>query len=205
MTDFSVVDIEENKPNMIKLTDWNYYLQQGLKNNSVWVSLLNETIDQLYDWNAKANHATKLLASNTVISHGDLDSKNVMWDKDTPILIDWEASGHINPMQNLTETALYWSENETGNIVKERFIAFIRGYKQRFGPIQANWKMVLEIGFLGKLGWLEYSLKRSLLIECTDEKEQRMGTDQVTGTIKAIRRYAEKISEIESWLNVESR
>lgn len=98
MTDFSIINIEESKPNSIKLTDWNYYLQQGHQNNSVWVNLLNETIDQLYDWNAKANKATKRLVSNTVISHGDLDSKNVMWDNDSPILIDWEASGPINPM-----------------------------------------------------------------------------------------------------------
>ena len=63
--------------------------------------------------------------------------------------------------------------------------------------------MVLENGFLGKLGWLEYSLKRSLWIECTDEEEQQMGTAQVTGTINAIRRYSDMISELEKWLNNE--
>ena len=54
-------------------------------------------------------------------------------------------------------------------------------------------------GFLGKLDWLEYSLKRSLWIDCK-EQEQKAGTDQVTGTIAAIRRYAEMITEIEGWL-----
>lgn len=206
MTDFSVLGIDKNRPNITKLTDWNYYLQQGKINNSVWGNLILETIDQLYDWNVRAINAAKLLASNTVISHGDLDSKNVMWNQDdTPILIDWEASGHINPMRNLSETAIYWSENETGNIDKERFLAFIGGYKKRCGTLQANWKMVLENGYLGILGWLEYSIKRSLWIECTDEKEQQMGTDQVTGTLIAIRRYADRISEIEQWLNDGSR
>ncbi|WP_317957411.1 phosphotransferase [Paenibacillus chitinolyticus] len=28
-----------------------------------------------------------------VISHGDLDPKNVLWDKIDPILIDWECAG----------------------------------------------------------------------------------------------------------------
>lgn len=106
-------------------------------------------------------------------------------------------------MQEMTETAIYWSENETGNIDKERFLAFIVGYKKRYGTLQANWRLVLENGFLGKLGWLEYNLKRSLLIECSDEKEQQMGTAQVTETINAIRRYAEMISELEKWLNNE--
>ncbi|MNI99931.1 hypothetical protein D3C73_1591450 [compost metagenome] len=60
--------------------------------------------------------------------------------------------------------------------------------------------MVLVNGFLGKLDWLEYSLKRSLWIECTDEEEQQMGTSQVTGTINSIIRYADMISELEKWL-----
>ncbi len=33
-------------------------------------------------------------------------------------------------MQELIETAIYWSENEIGNIDKERFLAFIDGYKK---------------------------------------------------------------------------
>lgn len=205
MTDFSDLDITREGSTDVQLTDWKYYLQQGKINNSVWFSLMLETIEQLYQWNAKAIHAAQLLASNTVISHRDLDSKNVMWSHDIPILIDWEASGHINPMQNLSETAIYWAEDETGNIDKERFLAFIRGYKKRFEPIQADWTLVLENGYLGMLGWLEYSLKRSLWIECIDEKEQEMGTAQVIGTINAVKRYADRISELEKWFNEESR
>ncbi|QYR24372.1 phosphotransferase [Paenibacillus sp. sptzw28] len=203
MTDFSVLATSNNWPDHTQLTDWNSYLQQGQENNTVWVNLLLEVIDNLYDWNAQANESARLLASEKVISHGDLDPKNVMWNHDNPILIDWESAGHINPMQDLTETAVYWSETETGNIDKERFLAFIGGYKKRYGTLQANWRMVLASGFSGKLGWLEYSLKRSLWIECTDQEEQKMGTEQVTGTINAIRRYAEMIPQLEYWLNNE--
>jgi hypothetical protein len=60
--------------------------------------------------------------------------------------------------------------------------------------------MVLSSGFTSKLGWLEYSLKRSLWIECTDEKEQQLGTRQVTCTINEIIRYAGMIPELEEWL-----
>jgi hypothetical protein len=63
---------------------------------------------------------------------------------------------------SLSETAIYWSENKIGNIDKERFLAFVRGYKKKYGNIQVNWKKVLEAGFSGMLGWLEYNLKRWL-------------------------------------------
>ncbi len=201
MTDFSALGISNDSSDYAKLIDWNYYLQKGEQNNAEWVNLMREITDKLYDWNAQANKAASLLASDMVISHRDLDPKNVMWNQNNPIIIDWEAAGYINPMHELTEAAIYWSENEMGEIDKERFLSFIRGYKMRYGTLQANWRMVLENGFLGKLGWLEYSLKRSLWIECTDEEEQQMGTSQVTGTIKAIKRFGTMISELERWLN----
>jgi Ser/Thr protein kinase RdoA (MazF antagonist) len=201
MTDFSELGVINEWPDHEQLTDWNYYLQKGLENNSVWVNPLLENIDKLYDWEAQANKSANLLASDRVISHGDLEPKNVMWNRDNPMIIDWESAGYINPMQDLTETAIYWSKNDKGNIDKEKFVAFIGGYKKRYGALQANWRMVLTTGFLGKLGWLKYSLKRSLRIECTDDKEQQMGTAQVTGTINVIRRYAEMIPELGKWLD----
>lgn len=199
-TDFSELGMNKDFTGEPLLTDWNYYWQKGQQNNSVWASLLREHLGKLYNWNKMANESSKLLQSNMVISHRDLEPKNVMWEQDNPILIDWESAGYINPMQDLTETAIYWSVNETGNIDRERFLAFITGYNTKYGTLQANWRMVLVNGFLGKLDWLEYSLKRSLWIECTDEEEQQMGTSQATGTINSIIRYADMISELEKWL-----
>lgn len=46
-----------------------------------------------------------------VISHRDLDPKNVMWDGMNPYLIDWEAAGPVNPYQEFLEVALYWVDD----------------------------------------------------------------------------------------------
>ncbi|MCB2290948.1 aminoglycoside phosphotransferase family protein [Clostridium sp. CS001] len=203
MMDFSKLILVNDCSDNEELTDWNYYLQKGKEINSEWVNMLLEVIDDLFHWNVQANKSEKQFSSDMIISHRDLDSKNVMWNKENPIVIDWESAGYINPMQELTETAIYWSENELGNINKERFFAFIGGYKEKYGTLQANWRMVLANGFLGKFGWLEYNLKRSLWIECTDNDEQKLGTAEVTGTIESIKRYADMIPEIEKWLSNE--
>jgi thiamine kinase-like enzyme len=203
MTDFSELSMDSNYPYNIQLTDWNYYLLKGRETDSEWVNLLSGNIDSLYKWDAQANESARLLSSDMVISHRDLDPKNVMWNKKNPIIIDWESAGFVNPMHELIETAVYWSENEAGGVDKERFLAFISGYKERKGKLHANWKTVLENGLLGKLGWLEYSLKRSLWIECTDREEQQMGTAQVSGTIRAIKKYSYMVTELENWINTE--
>lgn len=203
MTDFSELQIENDRNYIDKSIDWNYYLHKGQENNSEWVNLLLENINNLYDWTIQANESAKILASNMVISHRDLDPKNILWVQDNPIIIDWECAGYVNPTHELIETAIYWSENETGNIDKERFLTFISTYKNKVGTLQANWRIVLLNGFLGKLGWLEYNLNRSLRIECTDVEEQKMGTLQTIGTINSLKQYAFMTSDLEKWLNNE--
>ncbi|AOZ90799.1 hypothetical protein [Paenibacillus crassostreae] len=83
----------------------------------------------------------------------------------------------------------------------EKFLAFIDEYQKGIGNIDADWRKILELGFLSKLDWLEYSLKRLLQIECTDENEQEMGTIEVVGTINTLKQYEEMVSELETWLN----
>lgn len=198
---FSELGIMNNWSDNVQSIDWYNYFKKGKENNAEWTSLLFENLENFNEWNNDAIKSLQYITLNMVISHGDLESKNVMWTQGNPILIDWESAGYRNPMQDLVETAIYWSENEKGRVDKNKFLAFINGYKKSNGKIQANWRMILASGFLGKFDWLEYSLKRSLWIECTDEKEQQVGTEQVFGTINAIVRYAEMASEIEEWLN----
>ena len=125
-----------------------------------------------------------------------------MWQHNSPIIIDWESAGYINPMRDLMETAMYWCVDNTGNVDKDRFSTFINGYRKRVSCLSADWRMVLESGFTGKLDWLEYSLRRSLWIECTDQDEQRMGTAQVIGTIEDLKRYDRIILEVENWMSM---
>lgn len=78
MTDFSKLGLINDWSDNGQLIDWNYYLQKGQENNAVWVNLLLEIIEKLYHWNSQANKSEKQLAADMIISHRDLDSKNVM-------------------------------------------------------------------------------------------------------------------------------
>lgn len=201
MTDFAEPVIHNNPLENKSLVNWDYYIQKGQEINSEWAKQLADTSDLLYSWNLQVNQSSKLLATHMVISHRDLDPKNVMWHHHNPTIIDWEAAGYINPMQDLIETAIYWSETGAGDVIKERFVACIDGYKNEYGTLHADWKAVLVSGFSGKLGWLEYNLKRSLLLECTDQEEQQMGSREVKETIKSLIRYANMIPQVEAWLH----
>jgi hypothetical protein len=59
----------------------------------------------------------------------------------------------------------------------------------------------LNSGYSAKLGWLEYSLKRSLGIECNDPADQKLGTGQVGPTIDDILQYEKHVPEIIDFMN----
>lgn len=183
-------------------TDWHKYARQGREQIAEWAGQLEAAADELHIWEKKsAQAAHSLAADRLVISHRDLDPKNVMWgDNGRPVTIDWEAAGFVHPMQELTETAIYWSENEAGDVEQDRFHAFISGYRNRAGTIDADWRSVLECGFAGKLGWLAYNLRRSLGLESINEDERRLGSEQAVLTLRSLGRYAEAIPVYERWL-----
>lgn len=180
--------------------DWRFYLQMGIHSGAVWVDVMNENIGRLEAWSMQLERAVKILAAGTVVSHRDLEPKNVMWSSGNLIIIDWEAAGHIHPAHDMVETAVYWSRAENGRIDEDKFKAFISAYKHIYGLIAADWVAVLNRGFSSLSGWLEYSLKRSLGIECCDATEQQMGTEHVVDTVRAASLYFETVPLLHKWL-----
>lgn len=179
---------------------WDKYLLLGEEVNAEWGQELSETIADLKEWNSNLYEACNLLSNNLVLSHRDLDPKNVMWQDDNPYFIDWEAAGYVNPYQELLELLNYWADKGNGELDKDKFDALYNGYISVVGKCDVNWETVLASGFGGMLGWLNYSFKRSLGIESTSLEEKKLGTNQVFGTIKALKQYSQNTVRIKRWL-----
>ena len=201
-TDFSEVNIpkDTSADDMIEekvQIDWRFYLQKGELEKAVWVDLLKKNIDILYDYYAQAIDASNSLADENVISHRNLDARNVLWQGCTPYIVDWENASWVNPFYDFVNTAIQWSNKN-----KDNFIAFAHGYKSKRELTGANWRQVLYMRFIEPLDWLEVCLKRSLGIDCNDPEEQQMGTEQVEYMInKDVLEYATQIEVLEKWLN----
>jgi Ser/Thr protein kinase RdoA (MazF antagonist) len=199
-SDFSQLNITPSTLTIKPAIDWNHFLSQAKQKHLCWYTLMNGTLENLYLWHRQALEAEKLLSFDRVISHRDMDPKNVLWNHDKPIIIDWESAGYVNPMQELMEVLMYWSVDSKGSVVQQKFSALLNGYKENKNINKTDWESVLHSGYLSKLEWLEYSVKRSLGIECSDEQEQALGTSQVVGTINSLVEYAHLIPVIKQWL-----
>lgn len=187
----------------VPLYDWDGFLQTAKEQKArtkAWLPQYEAAVGDIRAWNKEAHGAQEVLARTLVISHRDLDPKNVLWNGTVPIIIDWEAAGYVNPYQELLEVIHYWADDGQGSLRRSFFEAIIKAYEKHMNLSKAEWTEVFAGGYSGMLGWLEYNLKRALGQEASDEEEVRLGEEQVKGTVKELNAYRTKTEQIRSWL-----
>ncbi len=75
--------------------------------NCPFANDLKLNLNNLLAANDAYQNAITLLKKHSIISHGDLDPKNVLWDQqNNPILIDWESACKIIPTYDLVNIAV---------------------------------------------------------------------------------------------------
>lgn len=181
--------------------DWNLFIEKTKQCNAEVHSVLQENLADIMRWDRNVVIGLHEASQNQVISHRDLDPKNVMWKKDAPYVIDWEAAGYVNPFQELIEVLNYWIPDETGKHDKAKFDALMQSYTENNNINNVNWDVILNCSFDGMLGWLEYNVKRALGMEGTGMNNQIEGIQQTKGTIYELKKYENQIEQLKEWLD----
>ena len=187
--DFSKIEDNERKNIGTEYFNWNKYISFAEEQNKPYIKELKENVELLYELNKNSVEALEYAKNNLVISHTDLDRKNVMWQDEKAFIIDWEASGYINPTIELIQVALYWSGGDIENINYNKFEKVIESYKQNYkGNIDKNIDILINADIYGGLAWIEYNLKRSLCIENNYDKEEiSLAENEVIQSLKEIK------------------
>jgi thiamine kinase-like enzyme/RimJ/RimL family protein N-acetyltransferase len=134
------------------------------------------------------------LKTHIIVSHGDLDQKNVLWDSsNNPILIDWESSCKINPTYDIINTAFYWS-GITSTFDKDLFFKMIEAYQKAGGVINKDHVVAACYGAFSWIGWLVYNIERSCVSGNSEHKA--MGIEQVNQTLATILRLQTIMPEV---------
>ena len=170
--------------------DWEFFAQQT--DNQKWAGTYRQAVPDLIRWNREAAAAVPALSICQVISHRDLDPKNVMWQGTQPVVIDWEAAGYTNPYQELFEVCSSWAADPQGSLRTDNLDALIAAYSRHIPLEGLCWQAPAAAGMNGMLGWLEYNLKRALRLIEVPEAEQQLGMEQVSSTLAELQAYQEK-------------
>ena len=179
-----------------KSIDFKYYIDLSKENNSLIYELIYDKLDILNDSLKNGNNSIMNLPDYYSLCHNDMDPKNVMWLDNDYKLIDLECLGYYNPYLELYELALCWSGYEKCNINFNLFKIFFESYFDN-SKLDKNvdWESIYYANN-GRLEWLEFNIKRSLMIDCDTREEQEIGINEVKETIEHIVYYDRVKEEI---------
>ena len=128
--------------------------------------------------------AIPLLKEDTVVTHGDLDQLNVLWDKaDQPILIDWESVRKLNPTREIVRTSLGWSGVGTENFSLPLYVHMLRTYIKSGGMLNMNHvNAAFNAMFGSMINWMLYNIEPA----CTNDvrSERDTAVEEVNGVMR---------------------
>lgn len=180
--------------------DWDFYIRLANQKCPEISALLNDNRDLLYLSQKQGNAALHKIPAVKCICNGDMDSKNVLWVNGKPKVIDLECLNYGNPYMEMFQLALCWSGYEHCDINYDLLTAFINSYRNSYGYFEVDWNVLYSTNF-GRLEWLEYNVKRALMLECENEEERLLGIEQVKETIGHVFYYAEIRGDLLNHLN----
>lgn len=198
---YKEINLESEEIKYKKLYDWEgYTLELKFKD----MSYQKEYLENYKKYNSLLKRANERFnnSNNTfTICHRDMDPKNVMWENNKPIVIDWESATLANPYRELLEDALCWSGFLSNNFEEEKFLAVFKEYQKERSIENIDWYDVICGNLVGRFGWLKYNLERSLGIKSNDEEEMLLAEKEVLKTIHEINRYLNLIGTIYDLIN----
>lgn len=168
--------------------DWERYIFLAQVDFPEIAQMLRKNLNIIIENQKEGNIARQQLPEVIAICHGDMDSKNVLWEGENPKIIDLECLNYGNPYMEFFELALCWSGYEHCDLNYHLLEAFIKAYIDKIKNFKVDWEVLYHCNN-GRLLWLEYNIKRAIEIECENEEEKRLGIQQVQATMEHIKYY----------------
>lgn len=173
-------------------------VQLARRHNVRESQILEDRLTDLLDVVQMQGPALALLARDQVISHGDLDHKNVLWDAaGEPLVIDWESARRLNPTYELLLEALDWG-GITANFETRPFVTFIEAYLDAGGTIVANEVLAVADAIQATwVEWLLFNVGRAVGIH--DPHQRAVGLMQVDlslSTLLRMEKHATRLTDI---------
>ena len=129
-----------------------------------------------------------LLLEDTIITHGDLDQLNILWDKaNHPILIDWESTRRLNPTREIVRASLDWSGIGAEDFSLPLYANILNSYTKSGGKLNVTHVNAALYSMVGSMvNWILYNIERA----CTDAvpSTQNTATKEINGAVMSMKR-----------------
>lgn len=146
--------------------------RRACEQNTDWAPRLSDAKEELERLNSLARAAQSALQDGWVTGHLDYDQKNVLWNGNEPLILDWEQAKPIHPALEAMGAGLSWAGQSAGAPSKETFLAWLAGYRAQNELTLADLERAVD-GVIGKWTiWLEFNLQRLFDTELAPHEHQ---------------------------------
>ncbi|WP_203568822.1 phosphotransferase family protein [Aestuariimicrobium ganziense] len=150
-------------------------------------------VDQVLAWHAE--HQAR--PESTVMSHGDVDPKNLVVDGDQKVwVLDWDVAAPWRPWDELARTALSMSGHDRPDIAREVIEAYteVAGVRPRLTHL--NLVADLVVG----LDWTDRCLRRTTGLEPCDDQRRAEATEGAADELASLPEIIEIARNLPDWL-----
>ena len=181
--------------------EWSNFLEKADQQDSECFDILQSNLQALTRWSERVSHSWSVVSAHQVISHRDLDPKNVLWANGQPYLIDWESAGFVNPAQELIEIINYWATGSDGEYCLEKIAHILLAYRECNSLSHVNWDAIFDCGFEGMLGWTAYNVRLVLGMEGDGMKDRSKGLREIKKTLDELYRYDNQTKQLQNYIS----
>jgi thiamine kinase-like enzyme len=134
---------------------------------------LNDNRNLILSLNESYQAIVPLLLEDTVVTHGDLDQLNILWDQtDKPVLIDWESARKLNPTREIVRASLVWSGAGTENFSLPIYTNMLHVYIKSGGSLKTNHMKPAFYSSIGSMiNWMLHNIELACNSDVQKEKE----------------------------------
>lgn len=184
-------------PTDFQEAEWALLVDDAERKSITWAQEVRSLLPEIAAWIRLSHEAQQALGNTWVVSHGDLDQKNVLWsDSQTPWLIDWESAGFVQPAMEAVGAALDWCGQAAGQFHAIAFEAFLEGYREARKLTTQEVECGLQAYCGNWCGWLKFNIQRSLRLEECDPEGQALGTRETFSTLAMLRSASVQIPSL---------
>jgi aminoglycoside phosphotransferase (APT) family kinase protein len=181
-----------------------YASRVGLTRADAWPDLVARSRAAGATWAARlasaerlAHRASDLLVpwddDEAVLTHGDVDQKNLLLGARGPLLCDWDVALPAVPSHDLAHAALTmagWTEPGIA-------AAVVRGYREAGGVLVALAPSDLGPALCSRLGWIRFTVDRALDPAATEQ--DRAAAERVPDLLDDLARRVEVAERVTAW------
>ena len=187
-------------PDMEPFSDdeWDMLTFQAADRGVSWAQPVRNALPRIAEWGQWESQAGKLLEKKLMVSHRDMNQKNVLWqDAHTFAILDWESAGLINPTMELVGAAFSWSGLVQGMPDEASFNALLEGYAVSGGIIRDTGLTAIHSVIGNWLYWLHFNMFRSF---SDSEQERQVSESETIQTLTLLYALANNAETWAGWV-----